>query len=194
MKLIYPILLVIFIFPACKKEKTLFVLLDSKQTGITFNNQITEADTLNILNSEFIYNGGGVGIGDFNGDGLQDVFFTGNQVDNKLYLNRGKLQFEDITAKAGLQKQSGQWSSGINILDINNDGKQDLYVCNTFGKAPKKEKTCSISTKVMMRQVRLFLKKWPLHTVLQTPPIPPMPSFWIMTMMATPTCLSPPTT
>ena len=145
MKLFFPILIVIFVFSACKKEKTLFVLLDSKQTGITFNNQITEADTLNILNSEFIYNGGGVGIGDLNGDGLQDLFFTGNQVDNKLYLNRGKMQFEDITAKAGLQKQAGQWSSGINILDINNDGKQDLYVCNTFWKNPEKRKKPALS-------------------------------------------------
>jgi hypothetical protein len=123
---------------ACKKEAKLFVLLDSEKTGIAFNNQITEYDSLNILNTEFIYNGGGVGIGDLNGDGLQDLFFTGNQVENKLYLNKGNLKFEDITDKAGIRKKHpAQWSSGINILDINRDGKQDIYVCNTFHPDPE---------------------------------------------------------
>jgi enediyne biosynthesis protein E4 len=125
----------------CKKEKpTLFVALDSKQTGINFMNTITENDTLNILKTEFLYNGGGVGIGDLNGDGLQDVYFTGNQVDNKLYLNRGNLKFEDVTIPSNTQKSAGQWSSGINILDLNCDGKQDLYICNTFLNNPEKRK------------------------------------------------------
>lgn len=132
---------IVVAFSSCnKKETTLFVLLDSRHTGIEFNNDITESDTLNIFNSEFIYNGGGVGIGDLNGDGLQDVYFTGNQVDNKLYLNRGNLKFEDVTEKANAQKYPGQWSSGINILDINLDGKQDIYVCNTFINDPAKRK------------------------------------------------------
>jgi len=132
---------IIVAFSSCnKKENTLFVLLDSRHTGIEFNNDITESDTLNIFNSEFIYNGGGVGIGDLNGDGLQDVYFTGNQVDNKLYLNKGNLKFEDITEKANAQKYPGQWSSGINILDINLDGKQDIYICNTFINDPEKRK------------------------------------------------------
>jgi enediyne biosynthesis protein E4 len=122
---------------ACKKEKTLFVALDSAQTGIDFSNTITENDTLNILTTEFVYNGGGVAIGDLNGDGLQDVFFTGNQVDNRMYLNKGDLKFEDITAFAGVQKNEGQWSSGINFLDINADGKTDIYVCNTFLNNPR---------------------------------------------------------
>lgn len=121
---------------ACKKkENTLFQLLKSDETGIHFNNTITESDSMNILNSEFIYNGGGVALGDLNGDGLQDVVFTGNQVDNKLYLNKGNLKFEDITQKAGFSKKDPQqWSAGINLIDINADGKTDIYICNTFRK------------------------------------------------------------
>jgi enediyne biosynthesis protein E4 len=127
-------------FIACKNEKTLFSLLDSNQTGIDFNNQITENDTLNIIRSEFIYNGGGVAIGDLNGDGQQDLFFTGNQVQNKLYLNKGNLSFEDVTTKANLQKQNGEWSAGVSLIDINQDGKLDIYVCNTFLNNPEKRK------------------------------------------------------
>ena len=125
---------------SCKKQEKLFRLLDSTKTGIDFNNTITEYDSLNILNTEFIYNGGGVGIGDLNGDGLQDLYFTGNQVENKLYLNRGDLKFEDVTQKANARKRPGQWSSGINIVDINCDGKSDLYICNTFDPNPEKRK------------------------------------------------------
>lgn len=125
---------------SCKKQDKLFRLLDSKQTGIDFTNTITEYDSLNILNTEFIYNGGGVGIGDLNGDGLQDLYFTGNQVENKLYLNRGQLHFEDVTQKANARQKPGQWSSGINILDLNRDGKSDLYICNTFDPNPEKRK------------------------------------------------------
>jgi enediyne biosynthesis protein E4 len=127
-------------FAACKKQQTLFSLLESNQTGIDFNNQITENDSLTIFNSEFIYNGGGVAIGDLNGDGLQDLFFTGNQVQNKLYLNKGNLTFEDITTKANLQKQNGEWSAGVSFIDINQDSKMDIYVCNTFLKNPTKRK------------------------------------------------------
>lgn len=131
----------LFLLTNCTKQPTtLFQLLDSQYTGIEFNNEITELDTLSILNTEFIYNGGGVGIGDLNGDGLMDLYFTGNQVDNKLYLNRGSLKFEEVTAKAHAQKYPGQWSSGINILDLNLDGKQDIYICNTFIKDPEKRK------------------------------------------------------
>lgn len=122
---------------ACKKEHTLFERLKSDHTGIRFNNEITENDTLNILRSEFIYNGGGVATGDLNGDGLQDLFFTGNQVDNRCYLNKGNLKFEDITDRAGLAKPDKNiWSAGINLLDINLDGRLDIYVCNTFQKNP----------------------------------------------------------
>jgi hypothetical protein len=121
---------------SCHQEKPLFELLSAENTGITFKNAITERDTVNILDAEFVYNGGGVGIGDVNGDGLQDVYFTGNQVENKLYLNRGNLKFEDITNKATTKKRSaGEWSSGVTMIDINQDKKLDIYVCNTFSPA-----------------------------------------------------------
>ncbi len=128
--------LICSVFFSCKKQNTLFQRLDSAHTGIAFNNTIVENDTLNILNTEFIYNGGGVATGDLNGDGLQDLFFTGNQVDNRCYLNKGNLQFEDITDRAHLTKSNKAiWSAGVTLLDINADGKQDIYVCNTFQKA-----------------------------------------------------------
>ena len=122
-----------FLIFSCKKDSnTLFQLLDAQQTGIDFANTITEKDTLNIFDNEFVYNGGGVAIGDLNGDGLDDLYFTGNQVENKLYLNKGNLKFQDITALSGAQKRPNQWSSGVNILDINGDGKNDIYICNTM--------------------------------------------------------------
>ena len=127
-----------FIGGCTHQPDTLFQLLDSKKTGIEFNNDITEYDSLNILNSEFIYNGGGVAIGDLNGDGLQDLYFSGNQVENKLYLNKGNLQFEDVTERALAQKRPGQWSAGVSFVDLNRDGKLDIYVCNTFVKDPEK--------------------------------------------------------
>ncbi len=119
---------------ACKQEeKTLFKLRAPSSTGVDFTNTITENDSFNILVKEFVYNGGGVGVGDLNGDGLEDLFFTGNQVENALYLNKGKLTFENVTNAAQVQKKyPQQWSSGINILDLNLDGKLDIYICNTL--------------------------------------------------------------
>ena len=108
------------------------------QSGVDFSNYISITDSFNILESEFVYNGAGVAVGDLNGDGWEDLFFAGNQVANELYLNRGKLQFEKVTEAAKLQKPFVQcWSSGVNILDINLDGKLDIYVCNTLNPNPK---------------------------------------------------------
>ncbi len=123
----------------CSDQKTLFSLVNPSQSGVHFSNRITESDTLNILDYEYIYNGGGIGIGDFNNDGLPDFFATGNMVDNALYLNKGSMRFEDITKAAGVAS-SGQWSSGVAVVDINADGWEDIYVCNTTHPSPERRK------------------------------------------------------
>ena len=119
----------IFIFTNCQKttEPKLFKKLSSKQTGITFKNEIIENDTHNILNFTNLYTGSGVGIGDFNNDELQDIFFGGNMESSRLYLNNGNLKFEDITAKANVT--TDRWITGVSVVDINNDGWEDVYLC-----------------------------------------------------------------
>lgn len=125
-------IIIVFLFlvvtiVSCKEKNTLFEKLDSASTGIRFRNDIMENDSVNILDLENVYNGGGVGIGDFNKDGLQDIYFTGNMVSNKLYLNKGNLTFDDITAAAGAGGE-GKWCKGVSVVDINNDGWDDLYI------------------------------------------------------------------
>ena len=119
------------LFSSCKKKETLFEMIDSEHSGIHFNNKITETDSLNVLDISNIYNGGGVGIGDFNKDGLEDVYFTGNKVSNKLYLNKGNFKFQDITEQAGVTG-NGKWCRGVSVVDINNDGWLDMYVSATL--------------------------------------------------------------
>jgi len=114
-----------------KNPDTLFQLMMPDDTGIDFANTIQENDTFNILTTEYIYNGGGVGVSDFNNDGLQDLFFVGNIVSNKLYLNKGDFKFEDITDVASVNV-AGRWNSGVAIADVNNDGWMDMYVCATM--------------------------------------------------------------
>lgn len=114
------------------KEGKLFKNPSPKETGITFENTITETDDLNILDYLYFYNGGGVAIGDIDGDGLPDIFFSGNQVKNKLYLNQGNLKFTDITEPAGVSGKS-TWSTGAVMGDVNGDGLLDIYVCAVVG-------------------------------------------------------------
>ena len=118
---------------ACHQRHTLFEKISSTHSGIVFNNEIVENDTINPLDVVNIYNGGGVGIGDFNNDGLPDIYFGGNMVASRLYLNKGHFTFEDITDEAGVAGL-GRWARGISVIDINNDGLMDIYVCNTIYK------------------------------------------------------------
>lgn len=117
----------------------MFSLKDPDDVGIHFNNLVTETDSFNILSYEYIYNGGGVGIADFNNDQKPDIFFTGNQVPNKLYLNQGSFKFKDISETANINVPD-RWNSGIAVVDINNDGWIDVYVCATTHPEPENRK------------------------------------------------------
>ena len=117
--------------PGCKSKNTLFAKLDAHQSGIQFTNAINETDSTNSFINEFGYMGGGVGIGDFNNDGLKDIVFTANQSTCRIYINKGNLTFEDITEKAGLT--TNVWATGVSIADVNADGYDDIYIC-TYGK------------------------------------------------------------
>ncbi|MRX40270.1 hypothetical protein GJU43_13365 [Flavobacterium sp. LC2016-23] len=114
----------------CSKEsdEKIFTTLDRSDTGINFSNNLKENDSLNYFTYNYIYLGGGVATGDINNDGLEDIFFTGNQVSNKLYLNKGNLKFEDITQKAGVGGDR-RWYSGVTMADVNGDGFLDIYCC-----------------------------------------------------------------
>jgi ASPIC and UnbV/FG-GAP-like repeat len=129
----------IFFVSSCTLKKTLFDEISSENSGIHFNNLIVENDSINPLDLTNIYNGGGVGIGDFNRDGLPDIYFTGNTVSNKLYLNKGDFKFEDITSAAGVEGE-GKWCRGVAVVDINNDGWPDIYVCATIRNNPEQRR------------------------------------------------------
>ena len=128
----------LFFFSGCQNEKnkSVFTLLDSKTTGINFNNISVENEQINILTYEYMYNGGGVAIGDINNDGLKDIYFTSNNQENKLYLNKGNMKFEDITAAAGVGCKEG-WKTGVTMVDINGDGLLDIYVCKSADANPE---------------------------------------------------------
>ena len=112
---------------ACQQDP-LFRAVPADKSGIVFSNQIREDSNINMLTYEYLYNGGGVGIGDFNNDGRPDLYFTASLGPNALYLNDGGLKFRDVTAASGTDG-AGRWSRGVAVVDINNDGLQDIYVC-----------------------------------------------------------------
>ena len=109
----------------------LFTLMKPAETGIAFANKVYEDDDNHPFGYTYFYNGGGVAIGDINNDGLSDLFFTGNMVPNKLYLNKGDFEFEDITDRAGIG-EAGGWSNGVTMVDINLDGYLDIYICRSY--------------------------------------------------------------
>ncbi|WP_156109057.1 VCBS repeat-containing protein [Polaribacter sp. Hel1_85] len=127
---IYTFFFILFIFTACSEKeivKKQFTLLNSEKSNINFENTLTETDTLNYFNYPYIYMGGGVAVGDFNNDNLQDLYFTANIVANKLYLNQGDLSFKDITKTANVA-MGNEWFLGVTTVDINNDGWLDIYL------------------------------------------------------------------
>ncbi|MBZ9729339.1 VCBS repeat-containing protein [Salegentibacter sp. JZCK2] len=126
-------LVLIGFFQGCSEnEEKFFSNPGAETSGIDFINKLIETRDQNILDYLYFYNGGGVSIGDINNDGLPDIYFTGNQVGNRLYLNKGNLQFEDITEKAGVQGNS-TWNTGSTMADVNGDGLLDIYVCAVVG-------------------------------------------------------------
>ncbi|MBI1344420.1 MAG: hypothetical protein GC171_15975 [Terrimonas sp.] len=110
------------------RQQFAFAALGDDVTGLHFSNTLTATEQLNMFNYMYFYNGSGVGAGDFNNDGLTDLFFAANQQENKLYLNEGDMHFRDITAQAKMEGHQG-WSTGVSVVDINNDGLLDIYIC-----------------------------------------------------------------
>ncbi len=111
---------------ACESKDPLFRRVPSSQSGVAFANTIVESDSLNVIDYTYLYNGGGVGVGDVNNDGLDDIFFAGNQVSSRLYLNQGNLAFHDVTQSSGVS--TSRWATGVAMVDINQDGWLDIYV------------------------------------------------------------------
>src|SRR5947199_6653088 len=107
-------------------DRPLFRLLSPAQTGVTFANTIATTDSVNVQTNVYLYNGAGVAVGDIDNDGLPDIFFAGNMVSSRLYLNKGNMRFQDITQSAGVM--TNRWATGVTMVDINNDGYLDIYV------------------------------------------------------------------
>ena len=139
-------IILLLLLTNCKTESPLFKQLDSTQTGVTFENKLTETETQNVLAYEYFYNGGGMAAADFNNDGKVDLFFAGNQVGNKLYLNQSEgtaLKFEDITQKAfpnTATDSASNWKTGVAIADVNADGWLDIYLCHAGNGTPSQRK------------------------------------------------------
>ena len=120
--LVFPLLA---LFGCRSGERPVFELLAADRTGVSFANTITTSDTLNVQTDPYIYNGAGVAVGDIDNDGLPDLFFAGNIVSSRLYLNKGDMRFEDVTARAGTGTK--RWVTGVTMVDIDNDGYLDIY-------------------------------------------------------------------
>ena len=134
---------------ACEdKPDTLFEAMSPGRTGVTFKNLLRETEAFHVLEYGYFYNGGGVAIGDVNNDGLPDIYFTGNLVGSRLYLNKGNWRFEEVAEKAGIFAE-GLWNTGVTMADVNGDGWLDIYVCR------------SAATHPMRRENLLFINDGP---------------------------------
>ena len=140
---------IVLFLPACQKEPgKLFELLPASKTGVDFKNLLKETPEFNVLKYGYFYNGGGVAVGDVNNDGLPDIYFTGNLVASKLYINRGDFEFEEIAEEAGVSA-AGLWNTGSTMADVNGDGWLDIYVCR------------SAATSQLRRENLLFINNGP---------------------------------
>ncbi len=145
-KYLFYLLLYFLAFFSCEEtSKKQFSLLQAKETGISFSNNIVETDSLNYFNYPYMYMGGGVSAGDINNDGLVDLFFTANMKSNTLYLNNGDFKFEDISVSAGIEGDD-RWVTGTTMVDINNDGYLDIYV-SVSGKGENRNNLLYINNK-----------------------------------------------
>src|SRR5258708_24484820 len=134
------LLFAFYLLNGCQqKSTTLFKRLSPDETGVAFNNINAENDAINIFTYEYLYNGAGVAVGDINNDGLPDIYFSSNNLENKLYLNQGGFKFLDITDKAGVGCKQG-WKTGVSMADVNGDGWLDIYVCRSADSNPGNRK------------------------------------------------------
>jgi hypothetical protein len=126
------VLLIVLLSLGCTtkqdKKPAIFEALNADKTGLNFVNKLTPSAEFNMFKYLYFYNGGGLGAGDFNNDGLIDLFFSANQGSNKLFINLDGLKFKDGTIDAKIP-QDGEWATGVSVVDINNDGLLDIYVC-----------------------------------------------------------------
>src|SRR2546422_8333126 len=140
-----------------EKQPPLFKRLLPDRTGITFANTITTNDSVNVQSDPYVYNGAGVAVGDIDNDGLPDIFFTGNMVSSRLYLNKGNMRFEDITESAGVKTNA--WATGATMVDINNDGYLDIYVSVSGSERSRSEEHTSELQSRLHLVCRLLLEK-----------------------------------
>ncbi|MET0637438.1 MAG: VCBS repeat-containing protein [Chitinophagaceae bacterium] len=153
-----PLFLICLLIFGCSRPEKMFEKLSPGTTGVNFVNTITEDREHNVFTYQYYYNGNGVAVGDVNGDGLADLFFTGNQTPSRLYLNKGNLKFEDITTTAGVAGKNA-WRTGANMVDINGDGLLDIYVCYSgFGTDADRAEQLFINTGVK-NETPVFVEK-----------------------------------
>lgn len=139
-------------------SEVLFEKIDSDKSGISFVNVVPESDSLSQFTYHYLFNGAGVGIGDINNDGLNDVYFSGNATSSKLFLNKGNFEFEDITQKAGVSTQN--WMTGVSMVDVNNDGWLDIYVCASGPSKNKDDKRNKLFINQKNGTFKELAKEW----------------------------------